>query len=340
MKKLLTAQDIHEARKAGLTALVVPPGALITPQARDDARSYGILLQQEPAAPAPAQAAPPAAPAFSPLPAQAWSAAGREAFAPVPAAAFAQARSAGSAPFTARAVPHASDSQAAQPAQAFAGREVRAAHHCMAAQPPVPVPAQSAGQPPSFSPAPPALPAWLVADLISRQVAQHLGDKAEPAHINAVVREVLAEQDPAAFAGSARTAVSGAQAAPMPMQAGSGAVLVRGSEALPGQAVSADAVIVADSLLPDARGPGVGYMRITDNSFTWTFADNEVLVVLEGELRLTAAGLDLSAGPGDAIRLTAGLSCTLSARGRVSCVYSAWPKAASPDMEDGHDVSY
>jgi ethanolamine utilization protein EutQ (cupin superfamily) len=67
-------------------------------------------------------------------------------------------------------------------------------------------------------------------------------------------------------------------------------------------------------------------LQLADNSFDWTFNADEVLVVLEGELRLSGAGLDLKAGPGDAVRLSAGLSCTLTATGRVSCVYSAWPK--------------
>ena len=44
MKELISAMNISEARKAGLQSISVPPGALITPQARDDARSYGIAL--------------------------------------------------------------------------------------------------------------------------------------------------------------------------------------------------------------------------------------------------------------------------------------------------------
>ena len=47
MKKVITAQDISEARKAGAATLSVPAKALVTPQAQDDARSYGITLRRE-----------------------------------------------------------------------------------------------------------------------------------------------------------------------------------------------------------------------------------------------------------------------------------------------------
>lgn len=43
-KAVITAYDISMARKAGLTAVTVPAGALVTPQAADDARTYGIAL--------------------------------------------------------------------------------------------------------------------------------------------------------------------------------------------------------------------------------------------------------------------------------------------------------
>jgi ethanolamine utilization protein EutQ (cupin superfamily) len=169
------------------------------------------------------------------------------------------------------------------------------------------------------------MPAGFVAELISKQVAQQLGNTADMTRINAVVREVMGEQGVFVSTGAAQPN-SGAVPAHAPVQSGSGAVLVRGREALPAQSAAADAVVVTDSLIPDAQGPGIGYLQFTDSSFDWTFAVDEVLVVLEGELRLHGSGLDLKAGPGDAVRLSAGLSCTLTATGRVSCVYSAWPK--------------
>ena len=43
-KILITAHEVREARKEGRTEIVAPPGAIITPQARDDAGEFGIRL--------------------------------------------------------------------------------------------------------------------------------------------------------------------------------------------------------------------------------------------------------------------------------------------------------
>ena len=47
MKTVLTAIDVGKARKAGQTQIAVPKDALITPQAADDAREFGITLARE-----------------------------------------------------------------------------------------------------------------------------------------------------------------------------------------------------------------------------------------------------------------------------------------------------
>ena len=69
-KPIITANEVREARKDGRTELVLPPGAIITPQARDDARTFGIRLAREASRPAaaPYAAAPMPTPA-SPKPA-------------------------------------------------------------------------------------------------------------------------------------------------------------------------------------------------------------------------------------------------------------------------------
>jgi ethanolamine utilization protein EutQ (cupin superfamily) len=310
MKKVITAQDIQEARKAGLTAVPVPPGAIITPQALDDARNYGIALQRESAvstAAQPSAAGPPAQTVIPVRPVQA------PAMAAVPISVY-QAFPAAS--------PQGHSDAASGP---FTTGETQAARNLMAA---APVPATTPSAAPA-SPLPATMPAGFVAELISKQVAQYLGGTADMTRINAVVREVLGEHGVSVSTGAAQSASSGAttvSGAHAPVQSGNGAVLVRGREALPAQSAAADAVVVTDSLTPDAQGPGIGYLQLTDSSFDWTFAADDVLVVLEGELRLHGAGLDVKAGPGDAVRLSAGLSCSLTATGRVSCVYSAWPK--------------
>ncbi len=46
MKPLVTATDVSAARKAGQTSISIPADAIVTPQAADDARDYGIALMR------------------------------------------------------------------------------------------------------------------------------------------------------------------------------------------------------------------------------------------------------------------------------------------------------
>ena len=50
-KPIITAHEVREAHKEGRTEMLVPPGAIVTPQARDDARDFGIRLVGETACP-------------------------------------------------------------------------------------------------------------------------------------------------------------------------------------------------------------------------------------------------------------------------------------------------
>ena len=62
-KPIISAHELREARKAGRTEIVVPFGAIVTPQARDDAREFGIMLVEERSRPvSPSYAAAPVAP--------------------------------------------------------------------------------------------------------------------------------------------------------------------------------------------------------------------------------------------------------------------------------------
>jgi len=46
-KPVFTANDVRQARKAGQMHITLPAGAIVTPQARDDAREFGIRLSEE-----------------------------------------------------------------------------------------------------------------------------------------------------------------------------------------------------------------------------------------------------------------------------------------------------
>ncbi|MCL2123344.1 MAG: hypothetical protein FWH34_04565 [Desulfovibrionaceae bacterium] len=70
-KSIITANEVREARKEGRAEIAVPPGAVITPQARDDAREFGIRFAGEASRPVASSyvAAPVSAPVVPPNPA-------------------------------------------------------------------------------------------------------------------------------------------------------------------------------------------------------------------------------------------------------------------------------
>ena len=228
MKKVITAIDISAARKAGATQLAVPAGGIVTPQAADDARSYGINLVREGGSTVSPRSAP--APAF------------------------------------------ASPSRVAAPDSA-AVAEVR------------------------------------------RQVLAKVGAAADPARVDEAIRLVFGTGPVSAgdtpylrHAGG----VTQVRHAALPAGASSG------PQAAPG------GVQMIEALVPAKDSPGVSYMSWEQSSFAWTFSQAEVLVVLEGELRLTCEGAEVTALAGDALRITAGSAVTLAAKNRVRCVLSSW----------------
>ena len=230
MKKVITAIDISAARKAGATQLAVPAGAIVTPQAADDARSYSIALVRE------------------------------------------GGSSAVSCPASASS------------AQAFAA-------------------------PPHFA----AADSAAVAE-VRRQVLAKVGAGADPARVDEAIRLVFGT-GPAATGDSAYLRHAGGitQVCHAALPAVSS-----GPQAAPGGVQMIEALVSAEG------SPGVSYMSWEKSSFAWTFPQAEVLVVLEGELRLTCDGRDLTALAGDALRIAAGSIVTLSTKDRVRCVFSSW----------------
>jgi uncharacterized cupin superfamily protein len=232
-KVVITAFDINAARKAGETSLVVPGGALVTPQAADDARGYGIALLR----------------------------AGQ-------------------------------DTTAREPDQAA-----------------VQTPSRAAG--PAGQAAPSAM------DEVRRRVMTKLGNRA-PASLDAVIDAVLAAC-PVAGAGNAL-------AAPFIKKAGT--VTRVSASALPqpdNAAATPAAVSMVEAVPPSDAHPGLGYMSWENSSFDWTFRYAEVLVVLGGEITLSASGAILEGKPGDAFVIPAQSAVTLSAKDRARCVHASWP---------------
>lgn len=292
MKELITAMHISEARKAGLGSITVPPGALITPQARDDAKSYGIALvtREEPAL-APSAVAPvlpdPLGRAVR-LPAP-------EA-APAPVAALAPADAFASA---------AALAPAAAPTTVFAPAAVTAA----AAKN---FTASPAAQEPA-SPAPvqtdlTALAARVLARL--NELLAPRGGLAAVSGLEQIIAEVLGQ-----YAGQ------GGLATPDGPQNTQGLDFARLSAA-EGSQPGPRGVELEEAIVPDVDGPGVTRLSWADSAFSWIFENDEVLVVTGGEIAVNGALLRL----GEALRVRAGTPLALEARGAASCVCSSWPK--------------
>lgn len=212
MKKVvITAFDITTAKRAGETHLAIPKNALVTPQAADDARDYGIDLVRDTSAPA------------TPEPAQ---------------------------------------KQAASP-------------ESLAAE-------------------------------IRRRVVARLGG-AVPVSLDAVITDVLAIGTKAAHAHDE-----------------SGVVCVSAGTAPVRQGASPGGVAMVEAVPPSPVNPGVAYMAWENTSFSWAFPRAELLVVLEGEITVTAKGSARTGKPGDTFIIPAGTEATLAATGKVRCMHSSW----------------
>lgn len=298
MKQVITATDVATARKAGQATLAVPDGAIITPQAADDAREFGITLVRENGAPV---AAGPMVPVYH--------------------AAAMQPRF---------MQPQVMQPQTMQPQAAQTPVIGYGPHVVPVPMAPLPLNAVQAGPvmpriltqnipqgvPPmpaqAYAPYPsPAQPAPSqsasandVVDEVRRLVMARLGNAVPPA-LDAVISSVL----------------SGA-----PGQGG-GPVVFASASSLPASNVASApaAVSMVEVAAPSASLPGLGYLSWENSSFTWTFDTAEALAVLEGQLSLTANGSAYTAGPGDSFLIPAGVAVTLSAKGRVRCVHSSWP---------------
>lgn len=271
MKKLITGMDISDARKAGIGSISVPPGALITPQARDDAKKYGIAL-------------------------------------------VAQATSCPAQP-DAAAAPQVSDESIDRVARRLARQTA------IAASSDFPHASVSAAAPSTLSAQPDG--AALAAEVLKRvapmvaSLGGHEGCPKLQALVNSVIADCLGGEAGASAPASSLAGVSGLDVVRIEKKAD--------VKRVPGE------VEVEEAIAPGADGPGVTRLGWADSSFAWTFEFDEVLVVTGGEVEVKSgnspmAGLVLATG--EALRVRAGTSLTLTARGSASCVCSSWPAQA------------
>ena len=287
-KRIITAETVRLAWKAGQSAVVYAKGDIVTQQAQDDARRYGLSLTAEesvvlePAsAAAPAQAVP--APVGQP----------EEQHATTPALGAEQLAAA-----------------ARQLQEVLAPLTQALTAHAPAVPPVVFTP----GVNPMAEPAParPQADEALIAAIRRRVMAAlPAGSCVDAAFVDRLIKSVLAETDGA----------SPAQAEARPGVRQAGGVTHVDSRAQRRASTPVKGSVAVMDLLSPARGDAasVGSLEWENLSFSWTFRRTEVLVVLEGEVNLSIEGTTFSAAHGDVFSIPAGTEAVLSASGHVKC---------------------
>lgn len=290
-KRIITAETVRLAWKAGQSAVIYAEGDIVTQQAQDDARRYGIYLTAEdsvvpePAAPAPAPAEVVPAPV------------GQQQHVAAPALSAEQLAAATRqlqellAPLTQALTAHA------RPA------------------PDVPPVVFTPGVNPMAEPAPvqPQTQDDALVAAIRRRVMAALpaGSGVDEAFVERLIKSVLAETGGA----------SPASAEVRPGVSRAGGVTHVDSRAQRRASVPVKGSVAVMDVLSPVKGDdaAVGYLEWENLSFSWTFRRTEVLVVLEGELNLSIEGTTFSAAHGDVFSIPAGTEVVLAASGHVKC---------------------
>ncbi len=311
MRELITGQSIAQARKAGQSEIFVSQGAIITPQARDDAKQFGISIcygtqanttqvaqatQNAVTAQATHRNAMNTNNANNGV-APAWSA---------PVVSFGNGAS---------TPPAAMTSQPADIAGQVAEQVVARLQSLLgtnAAANPSPAPQSTQAQP------------------VAKQCA--------PLTMEQTVAQVVSEMMQGA-ASTGSTCNSGASGAFSPLPAASAAPVgvsmaagsLSGVDVVPFPVNAPTTSIqgemnIEEALLPGESGPGVTRFCFANTSLDWTFANDEVLVVTKGTVQITQNGSAVSLVAGGAARMRKGTSVILTAQGDVCFVTSSFTK--------------
>lgn len=299
-KQIITAETVRLAWKAGESVIVYAKGDIVTQQAQDDARHYGITLTTEtPVAPSSAlaepeaEAVPPVPPVLEEVPASQ-----EPVHVPTPALTADQLAAA-----------------ARQLQEALVPlTQALTASVAPAAQPVPPVVFTPGSNPMAAEAVTASAPAEQRSDdllvAIRRGVLSALpAGTDDEALIDRLIASVLAEMG----------ACAAPETRPGVRQAG-GVTHVDSKAQYWGGSRAKGSVAVMDVLSP-AKGDAasVGYLDWENLSFSWTFRRTEVLVVLEGDLNLSIEGTTFSAAHGDVFSIPAGTEVELSSSGHVRC---------------------
>lgn len=305
MKELITAMRVSEARKTGRSSIAVPPGALVTPQARDDAAQYGIELVFAVGCPdafvASGDAPYKKAVRHTQTPRADFGAVERGVFESVNKLA---SRMAGQSLATACSSPLPPASAPLTNCTELAGMVLQKVLQALSA----------ANDP---------VESRQLERTVAEVIAEHLGGALGRQPVSARISE--ASVGPETNSVSRQSCSANSAGSELP-----GVQLIRGGACESGTSPSklAGEVSIDECVAPGldgSGGPGVTRLDWADSSFAWTFEFDEVLVVTHGRVEASHNGSALLLESGDALRVRAGGTLTLKAIGRASCVGSSWP---------------
>lgn len=289
-KRIITAETVRLAWKAGQSAVVYARGDIVTQQAQDDARRYGLsLTAEESVVPEPAPAAAPEQAVPAPL---------------------------GQPEQQHATTPELSAEQLAAATRQLQEVLAPLTQALTAHTPAVPPVVFTPGVNPMAEPAParPQADEALIAAIRRRVMAAlPAGSCVDAAFVDRLITSVLAEAE--------TDGASPAQAEVRPGVRQAGGVTHVDSRAQRRASVPVKGSVAVMDLLSPARGDAasVGSLEWENLSFSWTFRRTEVLVVLEGDMNLSIEGTTFSAAHGDVFSIPAGTEAVLSASGHVKC---------------------
>ncbi len=344
-RDIITAADIKAARRAGLTTLSIAPEAIVTPQAKEDARDWKIqLLRTKHHSPGAAFGSPP--PQTQTTFATELGIA--QASSPVPTkekentimSSESQSRQmpgnfAASFPFTLPALTHQTTTAAAhtphaEPKRAEPQREAKSTE-----------PNGIAKKIPSLREAVlQRVYARLTPGTKPSQLLDQLIDKAMQSATASTTSTSFSPAASSNCAGCCHSCMSGAAVpqkqpctcATAPWQSGrteAGGVVAVDNRTLPWarfEGATQGMVNIVDVITPKDGSPmGGGYLEWNATSFPWKLAYAEIDVVLEGELHITSNGKTVIGRPGDMLYIPKDTDVIFSSPGYVKFAYATWP---------------
>ncbi len=305
MKELITANTINDARKTGVKHINISPDAIITPQAKDDAKQYGIalIIQEKSVSHTPSTYV-----TQSPMQIATQPLQGN-------AVAYAQQHNR-----VAMNNPHSLNS----PMDPSMQQIVEKVLQTLAPHSNNPWNA-NAYVPPTQNLDPRAITSQVLQQINS--ILANRGGMASFPNLESTIAQVVAEYTSAGAGQGAHSANTMQNVAPTPQP--TACANVAGIDVVPFPAQQPQGrvqgeVNIEEALLPSKDGPGLTRFTFTDTSLVWTFTHDEALVVTHGNIEVQSANGSCMLGQGGAVRVANGTSVTLVAHGSASCVCVAW----------------